>query len=46
MFRAAVAAFDKCSTDPMIDSSLLFTGTFEFSKIEVKKGEAGKQRME
>ena len=37
MFRAAVAIFGKCKTDPRTDSSLLFTGTFEFPKIEVKR---------
>lgn len=34
MFRAAVAIFGKCNTDHMTDSSLSFTGTFEFPRIE------------
>ena len=38
MFRAAVAIFGKCSTDLMTDSSLSLTDTFEFPRVEVKKG--------
>lgn len=30
--------FGKCNTDPMTDSSLLLTGTFEFPRVEDKKG--------